>query len=103
MRSPMHSRTRLEFSSGYFRDCADDEADARPNAARAINIAHDMRWLDLCGDTNMALAAFTGYLISGGSVAEESYVPIVCEGNCVSPAEIQRAFQRVGIRLTRQY
>jgi len=86
----------LNYLAGGFVWVSDD-TDSMPDAARAINVAQNNGWLDPSGDTAVALAALAGHLLGGGSIAEESCMPSVCEGRRVSPAKIERAYQRVGL------
>ena len=93
----------VELPRGRIRGWVDDDADVMPDAVRAISVAQNNGWLDPSGDTAVALAALAGHLLGGGSIAEESYVPSVCEGRRVAPAKIERAFERVGVRSTRRH
>lgn len=95
--------TVVELPRSRIRGWIDDDTDSMPDAARAISVARNRGWIEPSDDTAVALAGLTGHLLGGGSIAEQSYVPSVCEGRRVTPATIERAFDQLGIRSTRRH
>lgn len=93
----------LDLPRSRIRGWIDEESDTMPDAARAIEIAHNMGWIEPHDDRALPLAALAGHLLAGGSIAQSTYVPSICEGRRVSTIEIERAFQAVGVRPTRRH
>ena len=97
---PSHGRIRvgkaLDLPSGRVRGWLDG---GMPDSARGIQTAIDHGWLDPNpeGETAAALVELLAHVLAGGSIATESYGPAVTPGKRVSVAEVQDAFERVGV------
>jgi len=93
--------TLVELPRGRIRAWVDD--DGMPDAARGVMLAQRHGWVDPDADMSVALAALTGHLLGGGSIAERNYVPSVAAGRRVSLDQIENAFRDVGVRPTRRH
>jgi hypothetical protein len=91
----------VELPRSRIRAWVDD--DGMPDAARGVIDARRQGWIDPDGEMNTALAALTGHLLGGGSIAKKNYVPSVAAGRRVSPDGIAAAFRAVGVRPTRRH
>lgn len=91
----------VDLPRGRIRAWVDD--DGMPDAARGVMLAQRHGWIDPDTDMGEALAALTGHLLGGGSIAKKNYVPSVAAGRRVSAVEIEDVFRDVGVRPTRRH
>lgn len=93
--------TALELPRGRIRSWVD--GDGRPDAIRGIERLDDRGWLHHeWGDTGLqALAGLVAWIIGGGSIAEQTYVPAwsVSEGTA---GDLRRLGEALGIGWSRR-
>lgn len=75
------------------------ESDAKPEPARAVEIADMHGWLcqDFEQPTARALSVLVAWIFSGGSIAAKNYVPLFALGDDLARTTFDRATDQLGI------